>query len=640
MTEALRTARLDAAGRVLTRDALTALFAAGLTVGLGAANGGYFPTSWGWTGLVVGWAALVALVLGRDTTVTALGAAFLCAGAAFVGWVALSALWSVDVPQTMLEIERDAVYVVAAVGLLLVRRERLAALLGGWLAGLVLVCGYALLTRLLPDRLGVYDSVAIYRLSEPVGYWNALGLLAVLGALLAIGLVARSAGAGGRGLAGASLVVFLACLEFTFSRGAWLALGIGCVVAVALDRRRLQLLAALVVAGVAPAAAVAVCSHAKALTFQGTPLQQAAHEGHRVALELLALAALGALACVGFGVAAERWAPGERTRRVAWGAIGAAALAAVATVVVAYGAPWTIASRSWDAFSAPPVNPTNLNSRLFKLSSNGRLDLWRAALDEARAHPVLGGGAGSYEQWWLRHRPTDMKVRDAHGLYLEVLGELGPIGLLLLGAFLATPLLAIRRAREHPLAAVVAAGYVAYLVEAGVDWQWEMPLVTLSAVALGAVLIGWAGGRRTPQLRAVALPAVAVGLVVAFGGLVGNVEVSRATSALQDGDWAATVQHADRARTWAPWSGEPLRLLGEARLARGDFADARSAFRDAIRRDSRDWELWLDLARSSTGATQRQALAHATMLDPLAPELAEFRRELAEGWVLTDEIQA
>src|SRR5207247_519942 len=81
---------------------------------------------------------------------------------------------------------------------------------------------------------------------------------------------------------------------------------------------------------------------------------------------------------------------------------------------------------AYDQFTAkPPATGTSLNGRLFELSSSGRTELWRAAGREFRADPVLGGGAGTFEQYWYRHRPSQQNVRNAHNLYVETLGEAG-----------------------------------------------------------------------------------------------------------------------------------------------------------------------------------------------------------------------
>src|SRR6202008_1894010 len=103
-------------------------------------------------------------------------------------------------------------------------------------------------------------------------------------------------------------------------------------------------------------------------------------------------------------------------------------------------------------------------------SSNGRIDLWKAAAAEAGAHPVLGGGAGSYEAWGVRPRDTTPKGGGARPLYMQPLAEVGPLGLLLLVVALAVPLVAGIRARRHPLVPAALAAYLAYLVPHGIDW--------------------------------------------------------------------------------------------------------------------------------------------------------------------------
>ncbi len=71
---------------------------------------------------------------------------------------------------------------------------------------------------------------------------------------------------------------------------------------------------------------------------------------------------------------------------------------------------------------------------------------------------------------------------DAHNLYLETLAELGPFGLVLLAAMLALPLVAALRVREHPFASAATGAYAAFLFHAALDWDWEMPAVTLAGL--------------------------------------------------------------------------------------------------------------------------------------------------------------
>ena len=102
------------------------------------------------------------------------------------------------------------------------------------------------------DVGGAYDPSSGYQLAEPLGYWNALGILAAIAILLAGGLAAHGGRVAIRALAAASLVVLLPTLYFTFSRGALVALVVGAVVQAVVDPRRARLLATGLVVG-APA---------------------------------------------------------------------------------------------------------------------------------------------------------------------------------------------------------------------------------------------------------------------------------------------------------------------------------------------------------------------------------------------------
>jgi O-Antigen ligase len=150
-----------------------------------------------------------------------------------------------------------------------------------------------------------------------------------------------------------------------------------------------------------------------------------------------------------------------------------------------------------------------------------RVDYWRVAWGQWEENIWVGAGAGTFARYWEREG-TVSAVRDAHNLYLETLAELGPAGLILLLVALGSPILAAlsARARKHPLTGVAASCYTAYLVHAGLDWDWEMPAVTLSGLLCGVALLAAARpkgdltiGRRGRRAIAVAALAMA-GLVL------------------------------------------------------------------------------------------------------------------------------
>jgi predicted Zn-dependent protease len=127
--------------------------------------------------------------------------------------------------------------------------------------------------------------------------------------------------------------------------------------------------------------------------------------------------------------------------------------------------------------------------------------------------------------------------------------------------------------------------------------------------------------RRVPRASAVAPAALA--LLAAFAFL-GNQAVEGSTAASDRLEWSEAADAARRARTLQPWSPTPWRLLGEIELAEGSLATARRYFREGLREDSDDYELWIGLGLASAGAERREAFARAAELNPLSPELAEL----------------
>ena len=507
----------------LWTDARGALPPFGFVVSLATAQGGYTPSAWGWAALLAWWLAAIGLLLGHVGRPGRLELVTLGGLAAFGGWTLLSLLWTTSTTNTVYEVERGAAYVAAlAMLVVLVRRSSVAALLVGTWAGISVVALYALATRLFPERLGSYDPLAGYRLSAPIGYWNALGIFCALGALLAVGLAARAQSRAARALAAASLIVLVTAQYFTFSRGAWLALGAGALALVVLDRRRLQFLASAFALAPWLAASVWLASRSNALVVDDAPLRAASHEGHRLALALVALAAGAALSAALVRSLETRVAIGANARRAFAGALVVATAIGVAGVFVRYGSPATIVRHGYSSFETPEPNGSpNLNERVFDLSGNGRAEEWRVAWKDARLHPWLGSGAGTYEQYWLGLRRVGVHARDAHNLYLETLAELGPLGLVLLVLALGAPLAAAVIARGAPLVPAAAGAYVAFLAHAALDRDWELPAVTVTAICCAAVLLLSARRRDmdlSPRARGGALAAVLALAAFALGG--------------------------------------------------------------------------------------------------------------------------
>ena len=615
--------------RFVRADVPRALVGFASVFGLSASNGGFFATSWGWAALSLLLVAVVALVARKRLVVSAVELAFLGLATALTAWTALSALWSSAPGVPLLETDRTLVYLAAFAALLAVGGRRSPApLAAGVGVACVAICSWALWGRLEPAAAPPSVGLGAYRLTGPVGYWNGLGLLAVLGSLLALGFVTHGAGRVRRALAAASLVVFLATLTFTFSRGSWLALVLGVLVLVFLEPKRRVLAPRFVAAAPAALLTIWLSSRSPGLTRPGSPLHEAARDGHRLGLILLGLIAL---ACVLALLADRVPAPSRR----AGSAVTAVAAGAVVVVLVAglahEGGPTGVYRRAAAALRSDDSSAgRSLNGRLFSAAGNGRTAYWRVAWEETRAHPLLGGGAGSYGRWWLNRRPTGFGALDAHDLYLETLAELGPIGLLLLLGMLGLPLAFIVRVRHTPVACACGAAYIAFLAHALLDWDWELAGVGLAGLLCGAaVLLGAASKRKLVLPWPARTAAVAIALpLLAFVFVlhVGNVSLAQSDSARENGNLGAAVREARRAERWQPWSNQPPLALGEAQLAAGDVRAAATSFRLAIGRDPGDWETWYQLSLATSGPTRAQALLHAARLNPRNVELASAQR--------------
>jgi O-antigen ligase len=242
-----------------------------------------------------------------------------------------------------------------------------------------------------------------------------------------------------------------------------------------------------------------------------------------------ALAAVGAVLAVGLAAAARR----ARARLV----LLAPVPLLVATVVLARSAGAAIALAVGLLVVAAP-HARRLQPRLLALGAGGivlaavavwlalghpaggltgniRWTFWRAALEDYRGRPVLGSGAGDFGHYWGYHRTRKLGALDAHSLYVESLEELGPLGLALVLAFVGVVFRAAWRA--GPDSAAVAGGFAVWVVHAGIDWDWELPAVTLPAVLLGAVALVQADAGRAKALRVpvqISLAAVATALAV------------------------------------------------------------------------------------------------------------------------------
>lgn len=277
-------------------------------------------------------------------------------------------------------------------------------------------------------------------------------------------------------------------------------------------RSRGSLLIAGVVWGTAAVAAYSVAQRviegARDEPFQGLVLNQPLGYAN----------ALGALAAVGLvgmiGLAAARASRLAFAVAAAFAALFAATLAltssrgswlaaavGVATLAVFRAAP-TRARVVWLgalglAVAAVLVSPLVASLTTLERGLSDRPYYWWTAWHAVPDYTPLGSGGGTFDVLWAERAPIPVAVRDAHSLYLEALVELGPLGLALILLGLLAPVIAALRSQPSWPVAGAAGAYVAFLFHAGIDWDWEMPAVTVAGIACGGALLA---GRPMPGL--------------------------------------------------------------------------------------------------------------------------------------------
>jgi O-antigen ligase len=116
------------------------------------------------------------------------------------------------------------------------------------------------------------------------------------------------------------------------------------------------------------------------------------------------------------------------------------------------------------------------------LRGQNRPKYWRVSLGAFKEHPLRGAGAGAFAKLWARKRPVAEDVTEGHSLYLETLAELGLVGGILLVVVLVSalaPFLLGLRGGTRPLSAASFAAAVVWMLHSGLDWDWEMPVLSL-----------------------------------------------------------------------------------------------------------------------------------------------------------------
>jgi O-antigen ligase/polysaccharide polymerase Wzy-like membrane protein len=615
-------------------SALLALLPGAIVVYFSFSSGGFFPSSVGFaTLLVIQMLVLRVLVVEQPFAgYTRRFGVVACLLTGYAGWTLASQLWSDTQDRALIEFDRALLYLALFVlfGLLPRPKWRMPWITRGLAAAIAFVCTCALITRALPHVWPTDPGFADNRLSFPLTYWNSLGILAAIGAVLLLGILANPAEHRlVRAGAAAFVPITATTLLFTFSRGAILAAIIGVVVYLCVARSS-SLVSAVIAVGPPTAVALVVAYDANLLATLDPTQPGAIPQGRTVAITVLACA-LGAAVLrlltlrLDRRLAARKRAPWTRQRRLATaGALGAV----IVIAAVAVGVPGWI-EREYQGFNSAPTQSQDLRSRLTDPSSNGRTDHWHAAFQGFSDAVFKGHGAGTYQFTWNRERRTTVAVVDAHSLYFEVLSELGIVGFTLLVLTIGTILFSLFRRIQGPnrmtYAALFAAA-VAWALHAGIDWDWEMPAVTAWFFAIGgAAVAGRATKRKVePMGDRGRIPIAAALLVVAVTPallMLSQYRLQAAANAFDKGEWKAATSDATDSINILAVRAEPYQILGYGDLSNGRVNEAIEAMKKAVDYEPRNWEFRysLAIAQAHAGIDPLPQLNKAAALNPREP---------------------
>jgi hypothetical protein len=356
---------------------------------------------------------------------------------AFTALTALSVVWSVQPDDSFKDAGRMLAYCgVFGVAIVLARTVpgRWPAVLGGVVLAAVVVCGYALLTKVFPDQLDAGDVYS--RLRAPYSYWNAIGLTAAMGAIGCMWLGARRAGhALLSALAYPAMGLMLLTLMLAYSRGALVALVLGLALWFCIVPLRLRCAAILISGAVLAGAVVAWTFSTHALNTDNVELAARTSAGHRLGALIALMLVLLTLVGLAFGFWTGRKAPSIISRRRA----GALLLGLLAVVILAGAGALAASHRGFTGSISHGLHsltdphaavPANTPGRLTAVGSV-RARYWNEALKVFQAHPALGAGAEGYATARLRYRTETLDVRHAHGYVVQTLADLGIAGLAL-----------------------------------------------------------------------------------------------------------------------------------------------------------------------------------------------------------------
>jgi tetratricopeptide (TPR) repeat protein len=310
---------------------------------------------------------------------------------------------------------------------------------------------------------------------------------------------------------------------------------------------------------------------------------------------------------------------------------------ALVVAIAAVGNPVDKVRQQYDDFVNLRVGLSD-STRFF--SGGGyRYDYWRIAWLEFKDAPLIGQGAGNYDDLYFVERRTNEDIRQPHSIEMQTLAELGLVGMLFLMLFVGAVAAGLwrqsRRALELPerrMVAVAAGGaFVAWLVHTSVDWLHNIPGVTGIALCAAAALVApWTrrrGATLSGRIVVVALVAVAAVAAADSVGRLAYADKDRidARSALNS-DPVEALRLANQSLAFNDRSVPTMYLKSAAYARLGRYRESRATLLEAVKLEPRDHLTWALLGDLSARRSKfRQARAYYERSLALNPHNAVVR---------------
>ncbi len=274
----------------------------------------------------------------------------------------------------------------------------------------------------------------------------------------------------------------------------------------------------------------------------------------------------------------------------------------------------------------------------------GRVALWRGAVNAIGDVALVGTGPDQQGRVLPRHLAEDFERRfddtvvtdRAHNEVLDMLLASGVAGVVVLVGSWWAVVGALRRGRPDPVAGVLAAGLLGYVIHL----MFNFSVAPVDLFAWAVVGLATASGSRAVLAGArpvVITAAVGLGLLVPLAlDVQADRQLRRGFDAERRGDLDAAVAAYDAARGATPWQPQLAEVVARYELRVGDASNAVIDARDAADRSGDD-PRWVELEAQAMLAAGRPAEAEAIVVSLIDDDDRNASLFEALGYALADQ---